>query len=114
MIQHAYKKKRKVIGLGAAMKCSFCTKEGHVERECWTKNPELKIGYRGMTKVPRVKKEDRKRQMRYYRCGKRGHIKRDCKEAIPGMQIAMMAITSEKRGKQRTHNGRFGMHGSPG
>ncbi len=64
MIQHAYKKKRKVIDLGAAMKCGFCTKEGHVERECWMKNPELKRGYRGTTKAPRVKKEDQKRQMR--------------------------------------------------
>ncbi len=71
MIQHAHKKKKKVTNLGAAMKCGYCTKEGHAERECWTKNPNLKKSYRGTVRVPRAKKEYQNRQIRCYWCGEK-------------------------------------------
>ncbi len=88
---YATAENRKETELGAAMKCSFCTKEGHEEQEYWAKNSELKRGHRETAKAPRFKKEDHRRRLRCYNCGKKGHLKRECRAPSRMENIAMSA-----------------------
>ncbi len=81
---------RKSTILGAAMRCTFCTKEGHEEKECWTKNPALKQAHRDKNTSNKTMKNYRK-PFRCYNCGKVGHRKRECTTLKETSNIAMAA-----------------------
>ncbi len=81
---------RKSTILGAAMRCTFFTKEGHEEKECWTKNPALKQAHRDKNTSNKTMKNYRK-PFRCYNCGKVGHRKRECTALKETSNIAMAA-----------------------
>ncbi len=59
MIRHAYKMRCKEAPLGAALKCTFCFKEGHTESECRNRHlglnkDKLRCTYCSRTGTPSI------------------------------------------------------------
>ncbi len=64
----------------SVLRCEYCNKTNHEQKNCWRKNPSLKHRKPDRKMEKGVKRNITKRTC--YTCGKLGHIAKDCRSVI--------------------------------